>query len=89
MSDSIKPSIKRPSRPSTDKHEAVQHMRAKFESFDEHQMADLIALRERTERLSNKVPPRDSSASTPPAVVVVVPPDSKVPDSKPTEEEEK
>lgn len=80
MSDAHKP---RPSeRPGgSGEHKAVQIMRAKFESFNENQLAELRALAERTRRISENVPPppRTDGPSDPDAELFIIPPDSQVP----------
>ncbi len=74
MSDSKHPS----DRPGgSGEHPAVREMRAKFESYDEHQLAELRALAERTRALSEKPIPRRDGSSDPPVDIVVIPPDSQ------------
>lgn len=65
-------------------HKAVQFYRARLESYDEHQLAELRALSERVNRLRASVPPprpdpRRDGDEEPAVDVVVIPPSQPAP----------
>ncbi len=78
------PSVKPPKGTASGEHPAVREMRARLESYDEHQLAELRALSERTARTVSRLPdPRRDGTSDPPTDVVVFPPAPSEPDLEP------
>lgn len=70
---------KPPPKTASGEHPAVQEMRAKFESFNEHQLAELRALSERTRRLSDHVPDHRREGTSEPPVDTIDPKDIPAP----------